>query len=119
MSMILEQGFNVKRGQEEAFQKWTADNDADIKNSMPPGAEYLGTYVVAVSTEKHAGEYRFLLRLESYATLDALYESVRDEKSDWGRVNREVTEFLDLPIGAEFSYSIYRPLIGAVVWDVS
>ena len=119
MSLISEQGFNIKRGQEEAFQKWTADNDAAIKTSTPPGVEYLGTYVVSMSSEKQAGEYRFLLRLESYATFDAMHESARDEKSDWGRLNREATEFMDLPIGAEFSFAIYRPLIGAVVWDVS
>ena len=119
MSLISEQGFNIKRGQEEAFQKWTADNDAAIKKSTPPGVEYLGTYVVSMSSEKQAGEYRFLLRLESYATFDAMHEAARDEKSDWGRLNREATEFMDLPIGAEFSFAIYRPLIGAVVWDVS
>lgn len=119
MSLISEQGFNIKRGQEEAFQKWTADNDAALKKSTPPGVEYLGTYVVAMSSEKHAGEYRFLLRLESFATFDVMQASVRDEKSDWGRLNREATEFLDLPIGAEFSFSVYRPLLEAVVWDVS
>ena len=67
MSLISEQGFNIKRGHEEAFQKWTADNDDALKKNTPPGAEYLGTYVVHVS-EKHAGEYRVLFRLESFAT---------------------------------------------------
>jgi hypothetical protein len=119
MSLISEQGFNVKRGQEVAFQKWTEDNDAALKKSAPPGVEYLGTYVVALSSEKRAGEYRLLLRLESFAAFDAMHESARDEKSGWGRLNREATAFLDLPIGAEFSFSVYRPLIGAVVWDVS
>lgn len=119
MSLISEQGFNIKRGHEEAFQKWTADNDDALKKNTPPGVEYLGTYVVAMSSEKHAGEYRVLFRLESFATFDVMHESVRDEKSEWGRLNREVTEFMDLPIGGEFSSSVYRPLIGAAMWDVS
>lgn len=119
MSLISEQGFNIKRGKEEAFQKWTAENDAALKKSVPQGVEYLGTYVVAMSSEKQAGEYRFLLRLDSFATFDASHEAVRDEKSEWGRLNREVTKFMDLPIGGEFSFSIYRPLIEAVMWDVS
>ncbi|MBA3687877.1 MAG: hypothetical protein H0W81_03435 [Chloroflexi bacterium] len=119
MSLLQEQGFNVKRGKEEAFQKWTTDNDAALKKSTTPGVEYLGTYVVAMSSEKHAGEYRFLLRLESFAAFDASHEAVRDEKSEWGRLNREATAFLDLPIGAEFSSSVYRPLIESVIWDVS
>jgi CspA family cold shock protein len=31
MALISEQGFNIKRGKEEAFQKWITDNDAAIK----------------------------------------------------------------------------------------
>lgn len=119
MSLIFEQGFNIKRGQEVAFQKWIADNDAALKKSTPPGVEFLGAYVVAMTSEKQAGEYRTLLRLESFANFDAMTESNRDEKGDWGRLNRELTEFLDAPIGAEFSFSVYRPLIGAVLWDAS
>lgn len=119
MSLISEQGFNIKRGQEEAFQKWATENDAGLKKSVPPGVEYLGTYVVVMSSEKHAGEYRVLFRLDSFAAFDALQEAVRDEQSEWGRLNREVTKFFDVPIGAEFSSSVYRPLIEAVIWDVS
>jgi hypothetical protein len=119
MSLLHEQGFNIKRGKEEAFQKWTTDNDAALKKSTPPGVEYLGTYVVAMTSEKHAGEYRVLFRLDSFAAFDLMHESVRDEKSDWGRLNREVTDFLDIPIAAEFSSSVYRPLIESVIWDVS
>lgn len=99
MSLLQAQGFNVKRGKEEAFQKWTTDNDAALKKSTPGGVEYLGTYVVAMSSEKHAGEYRVLFRLDSFAAFDASHEAVRDEKSEWGRLNREVTEFWDIPIG--------------------
>jgi hypothetical protein len=119
MALIYEQGFNVKRGQEEAFQRWTTENDAGLKGGAPQGVEYLGTYIVSMSSEKHTGEYRVLWRLDSYGTLDTIEEATRDEKSDWGRLNREVTEFLDIPIGAEYSFAIYRPLVGAVLWDVS
>ncbi len=80
MSLISEQGFNIKRGKEEAFQKWTTDNDAALKKSSPPGVEYLGTYVVAMSSEKQAGEYRVLWRLDSFATFDAMHEAARREE---------------------------------------
>jgi hypothetical protein len=119
MSLILEQGFNVKRGQEEAFQKWTTENDAALKAGTPEGIEYLGTYVVSISTEKKAGEYRLLLRIDSHGALDTMHDAALDPASEWGRLNREATKFLDLPIGAEFSFSIYRPLIEAAIWDVS
>lgn len=119
MSLFYEFGFNIKRGREVAFQEWTAKNDAALKASAPTGVEYLGTYIVAMSSEKDLGEYRVLWRLASFAAFDALDEAALDEKSDWGRLNREVTEFMDLPIGAEGTFSIYRPLIGAPMWEIS
>ena len=60
MALILEQGFNIKRGQEEAFQKWTEETDELTKKASPPGVEYLGTYIAMLSSEKEAGEYRTL-----------------------------------------------------------
>jgi hypothetical protein len=50
-----------------------------------------------------------LWRLASYAAFDALEEANQDEKSDWGRLNREVTEFMDLPIGAQGTFSGLSP----------
>ena len=119
MSLIVEQGFNVKRGQEEAFQKWTEETDRLTKEVSPPGVEYLGTYIVQFSSEKKAGEYRLLWRFDSMATFDAMEEAARDPDSDWGRLNREATAFMDLPIGAQYSFSVLRPLVGAVIWDIS
>lgn len=119
MSMIFEQGFNIKRGQEEAFQKWVADNDELTKKAAPAGIEYLGTYILSMSSEKHSGEYRTLWRLESFAAFDAFEEAAREPESDWGRLSRESSEFIDLPIGFEGSFSVLRPLVGAVLWDVT
>ena len=34
MSLIVEQGFNVKRGQEEAFQKWTEETDRLTRSAV-------------------------------------------------------------------------------------
>lgn len=119
MSLIVEQGFNVKRGQEVAFQKWTEDAEEVVKKASPPGVEYLGTYIVQFSSEKEAGEYRVLWRFDSMATFDANHEAVKDPDSDWGRINREATAFMDLPIGGQYSSSVLRPLVSAVIWDVS
>lgn len=119
MSLMMEQGFNVKRGQEEAFQQWVTDTDELTKKATPAGVEYLGTYIVQMTSEKEAGEYRTLWRLDSMAALDAMQEAARDAESDWGRLSRESTQFIDLPIGFSGSFSIYRPLVGALLWDVS
>jgi hypothetical protein len=119
MAMIQEVGYSIKRGKEEAYQKWIEENDELIRKGVPDGVEYLGTYLVAFSTEKRTGEYRTLWRLQSYASFDVLEEATRDPNSEWGRVQREVTKFLDAPIGGEFSSVILRPLIGAVLWDIN
>lgn len=58
-------------------------------------------------------------RLASFAAFDAMHEATLDEGSDGGRLNREVTEFMDLPIGAQGTLSVYRPLIGAPMWEIS
>jgi hypothetical protein len=119
VALIVEQGFNVKRGQEEAFQKWTEETDELTKQATPAGVEYLGTYIATFSSEKRAGEYRVLWRIDSMAAFDAMEEAARDPDSDWGKINREATEFMDLPIGGEYSFVVLRPLVGAVIWDVS
>ena len=119
MSLFYEIGYNVKRGREVAYQEWTAKNDAALKAGAPEGVEYLGTYIVSMSSEKDLGEYRVLWRLASFAAFDAMHEATLDEESDWGRLNREVTEFMDLPIGAQGTFSVYRPLIGAPMWEIS
>jgi hypothetical protein len=119
MALIFEQGFNIKRGQEEAFQKWTEETDELTKKSSPPGVEYLGTYVVWLGSEKEAGEYRVLWRFDSFAAFEAMESAARDPDSDWGRLSRESTEFMDLPIGAQGSFALLRPLVGAVMWDVN
>jgi hypothetical protein len=46
-------------------------------------------------------------------------EGARSADSDWGRLNREFTEFADLPIGGQWSFSLLRPVAEAVIWDVS
>ena len=119
MALMLEQGFNIKRGHEEAFQEWTRKNDELTRKAVPPGAEYLGTYLVTITSEKEAGEYRTLWRLDSYAAFDAMTEAARDADSDWGRINREFTEFMDAPIGAQWSSTLMRPLGEAVIWDIT
>ena len=74
---IVEQGFNIKRGQEEAFQKWTEETDELTRKASPPGVEYLGTYLVWFSSEKETGEYRVLWRIDSMAAFETMEEAAR------------------------------------------
>ena len=119
MSLILEQGFSIKRGKEEDFQKWLAENDELTRKSAPEGAEYLGTYIVWAGSDRKGGEYRTLWRLDSFAAFDRMDDAARDPESDWGRISREATEYMDLPIGAEGSFAIYKPVSETVIWDIS
>ena len=86
MSLILEQGFSIKRGKEEAFQHWLSETDELTKKSAPEGVEYLGTYVVWFGSDRTGGEYRSLWRLDSFAAFDRMEEAARDAENDWGRI---------------------------------
>ena len=79
MRFIQESGFSVRVGQAEAFQRWLAANERGSARTHP-GPEYLGTYVAVFTSEKTAGEYRFLERLSHYA--DIVTSSPRCDRRD-------------------------------------
>ena len=66
MNFIVEFGFDVKQGKAHDFQKWLSENEGKIAAACPPGVEYVGTFGVIYSSEKHSGGYRQFFSLESY-----------------------------------------------------
>jgi hypothetical protein len=55
MDFIAEFGFDVKEGKAHEFQKWLSENESKIAAACPTGVEYVGTFGVIYSSEKHAG----------------------------------------------------------------
>jgi hypothetical protein len=118
MRFIQESGFSVRVGHEEACQRWLAANEERIARSYPEGTEYLGTYVAVFTSEKTAGGYRSLERLSSYADIDKLAAMQKDGTTEYAKVWREFTQFLDPDPHAHWSLVLLKGVTDAAVWDL-
>lgn len=118
MRFIQEFGFNVKRGQDEQFQEWLRANEDALTKAHPEGSRYLGTFSVIYTSEKEAGEYRTLVQHESYAALDRDAAAQLDAKSEYGRLLRQFTEFLDVHPLTPWSRSLYKATVDTTLWNV-
>jgi hypothetical protein len=117
MRFIQEFGYTVKVGQDEAHQKWTIENDARLRAAAPAGSKYLGTFAVVMGSEKQAGNYRFLMELDSYAALDTSAAVAKDPKSDWSKLLMESSRFIDLDLAAPWSNVLMKDVVDATIWD--
>jgi hypothetical protein len=118
MRFIYESGFSVRAGREETFQRWLAENDERIAHSYPEGTEYLGIYCTVFTSEKTAGGYRVLERLSSYADLDKLAAIQKDVTTEYAKVWREFTQFVDPDPHACWSSVLLKGVTDATVWDM-
>jgi hypothetical protein len=117
MRLIQEFGYTVKVGQDEAHQRWITENDAAIKASTPAGTTYMGTFTVVVSSEKQAGSYKQLFGLDSYGAMDTNAAAAKDANSDFGRLIRDWSQFLDTDLAAPWSNTILKDVLDATIWD--
>ncbi|MGH2402312.1 MAG: hypothetical protein ACRDE6_06335 [Candidatus Limnocylindria bacterium] len=117
MRFIQEFGFSVKIGQEEAYQRWLIDNEVSLAASCPEGVRHLGVFATVFSSEKNAGFYRLFVELDSYAALDRLAAAMKDESSDFGRLNREASRFGDYSLAAPWSNGLHKAVVDATVVD--
>ena len=112
MDFIAEFGFDVKQGRQNDFQRWLSENESKLAAAHPSGAEYIGTYAVMQSSEKHAGGFRQLVRLESYGTQDALAAALK-EGGAFAELLNEMFEFVDTDRNADWSSSLYKSVTDA------
>jgi hypothetical protein len=117
MRFIQEYGFTVKIGQEEAYQQWLIDNEAALAASCPEGVRHLGVFATVYSSEKSAGFYRLFAELDSYAALDRLAAAIKDAASDFGRLNREASQFGDYSLAAPWSSGLHKAVVDATIID--
>jgi hypothetical protein len=117
MRFIQEFGFTVKVGDEEAFQKWLGDNEEALRKSHPAGIDYLGTYAAVFSTDKDGGNYRMLVAFQNYADMDRMAAGMKDAKSDFGRLVRASSRFVDFSNEAPWSQALYKRAVDATIWD--
>lgn len=117
MRFILESGFTIKLGQEEAYQRWLIDNEAALAASMPDGTRHLGVFTTVFSSEKKAGFYRIFAELDSYAAMDRMAAAAKDENSEFGRLNRESSKFGDYEHTAPWSNALHKAVVDATIYD--
>jgi len=117
MRFIQEFGYSVKVGQDEAHQRWLTENDAALKAASPKGTTYMGTFAVVVSSEKQAGFYKQLIVLDSYGAMDANAAAGKDPNSDFGRLIRDWSQFLDTDLAAPWSNTLLKDVLDATIWD--
>ena len=117
MRFILEQGFTVKVGMEEAYQQWMLENEAKLAAANPEGNRYIGTFVVVFSSDKESGSYRTLVELDSYAAMDHGAAVFKDPDSELGKLLRESSKFVDWDVHAPWSNSLYKAVVDATIVD--
>jgi hypothetical protein len=115
MDFIAEFGFDVKQGKAQEFQKWLAENESKIAAACPPGVEYVGTYAVIYTSEKHAGGFRQYLRLDSYGAQDLLAAAMK-EGGDFATLVDEVSQFVDQDRTADWSNGLYKAVTDTSFW---
>jgi hypothetical protein len=117
VEFISEQGFSVKQGKEEELQAWLAANEAALAASYPAGTSLIGIFVVTWSSEKTAGSWRSLERLDSYGAQDTLAAIMKDPSSEYSRLWRELSAFGDWDRDAHWSQTLLKRATDATVWN--
>lgn len=115
MEFIAEFGFDVKKGRAQDFQRWLSENESKVAAACPSGVEYVGTYAVIYSSEKHSGGYRQLLRMESYGSQDTLAAAMK-EGGAFANLIEEMTEFFDQDREADWSNGLYKAVTDTSLW---
>ncbi len=78
MPILHETSYDLEPGQFDAFQEWLRENEDELAAAYPDGIEYVGSYANVFGDQSNGG-FRTLLRLDDYAALDRLTETVADE----------------------------------------
>jgi hypothetical protein len=115
MDFIAEFGFDVKKGQAQDFQRWLSENESKVSAECPDGVEYIGTYAVVQTSEKHAGGYRQLFRLESYGSQDT-WAAAMKEGGTFANLVGEMFKFVDQERDADWSSNLYKAVTDASLW---
>jgi hypothetical protein len=116
MDFIAEFGFDVKKGQARDLQRWLSENESKLAAACPSGTEYVGTYAVIYTSEKHAGGYRQLFRMESYGSQDTLAATMKEEGGTFATLYEEMSQFVDQDRDADWSSGLYKAVTDASMW---
>ena len=108
-------GFDVRPGESKAFQKWVRENIEALRDNMPQGTELVGIYATMFSSEKDTGNYRVIMRLDSYGAMDN-FAAAAAEDSEFSRLLNEMGSFGDVRIGAGGSGELLKSVVDITIW---
>lgn len=108
-------GFDVKQGQSLALQKWLTDNEEKLALEMPDGCEYVGTFAAVHTSEKEAGSYRTIMKMENYGAQDNFSAKMK-EGGAFARMMEEMTAFMDQDNDSHWSEEVLRRVTDAAIW---
>ena len=117
MRFIQEFGYAVQPGKDEAHQAWVGANEEALKAAHPDGTRLIGIFTTVYSSEKQAGFYRVFTELDSYGAIDVLAAAAKDAGSEFGRLIREHSAFMDYGWGAPYSNGLHKAVVDATVFD--
>ena len=113
MNFIAEFGFDLKKGRAQEFQRWMSENESKLAAACPSGIEYIGTYAVMYSSEKHAGAFRQLFRLENYGAQD-IFAAAMKEGGEFASLIEGASEFIDQE--KDWSSGLYKSVTDLSIW---
>ena len=115
MDFIAEFGFDVKRGKSGELQEWLSENESKLAATCPKGIEYVGTYFVVWSSEKHSGGCRQLFRMESYGSQDSWAATMKGG-GEFATLMEGMAQFVDQDREADWSQGLYKAVTAASIW---
>ena len=71
-----------------------SENESKLAAACPAGTEYVGTYAVMYSSEKHAGALRQFFRMGSYGSQDTFAAAMK-EGGEFASLLQGMSEFVD------------------------
>jgi hypothetical protein len=108
-------GFSVPSGKNIEFQAWVQANSDALGRSLPEGIELVGVYAARFTSQRDAGDYRLILRLDSAAALDRFSDAMKQGK-DLTRLMGELWDFADVRLEAGASDELLKSVLDVMIW---
>lgn len=115
MDFIEINGFDVASGRGDEFQGWVRANSAALAEAMPEGIELIGIYASIFTSEKGSGDFKLVLRLDSYGAMDR-FSAAFGEDSEFARLMDELGKFADARLGSGRSDELLKSVADVTIW---
>ena len=79
------------------------------------GIELVGIYAAMFSSQRHAGDYRLVFRLDSYGAMDRFSAAMGEDK-ELARLMDELGSFGDVRLGADSSDELLKSVADITIW---